>query len=141
MNIQKFGNIIQFLMAVAVAIFLLWVIFGFKNDCELSPKCLKEEMEYQKIYFPEVTLRIAILETGWFKSEACIKKHNLFGFMLNGKTMYFDSYKSCIKYYHNWEVKHFKFNENYLDFLKRIHYFNDKDYIWKLKKINIIYQK
>jgi hypothetical protein len=139
---MKLGKIVEFLLALVLCMFMLWgllTLFAFKEDkdCELTTQCIKEELISQNIYFPEVVLRIGILETGWWKSSACIKQHNLFGFMLNGKIISFKSYKECIHYYHEWEMKHWNFKENYLDFLKRIHYFTDKNYISKLKQIKI----
>lgn len=84
---------------------------------------------------PEVVLKQAVLETGSFKSQLCIKHHNLFGIKKNGRYASFRSYKSCISYYAKHVSTRYK-GGNYYHFLRRIHYASDVRYTAKLRVIN-----
>lgn len=104
---------------------------------ELTLKNLYQEMVNQGIKHPDVVLRQAILETGWFKSYSCRKRNNLFGFWYKNKYIVFDSWKESVSYYKEWQDRHYKENINYYDFLVKRGYAEDPKYISKLKAIKI----
>ena len=74
------------------------------------------------ILHPEIVLRQAIWETGWFKSKHSLHKNNLFGFRYK-EYLRFESWQKSIDYYAQWQQKRYKdMNEDYYAFLKRIRY-------------------
>ena len=102
----------------------------------LTPENLVNELKAQGIEFPEIVLAQAILETGHFKSNACIYKNNLFGLRCaDGTYMYFDHWTDCVAaykfYIQDWEVP----PENYYNYLDSLGYAEDTSYIAKLKQI------
>lgn len=107
---------------------------SFKN--KTPEKGLFEALLYYGIYYPEIVYRQAILETGFFTSDICLKYNNLFG-LYNSKT------KSYYKFSHWTEsVKayvsmiQYKYEEgDYYAFLEKIGYAQDADYVKKLKNI------
>lgn len=94
-------------------------------------------LEMYGIYEPHIVIAQAVLETGWYKSELCVKHGNLFGI--------YDSKNGCYKHYGHWmeSVKDYrnlvqsKYNGgDYFEFLDRIGYASDPDYIKKVKTIS-----
>jgi len=78
----------------------------------------------------------AILETGWFRSNACLKKHNLFGLTnpRTGKYYEFDHWTESVKAYYT-KVQYKYKGGNYLLWLKKIGYAEDKNYIRSVIKV------
>lgn len=90
------------------------------------------------ILYPEIVLRQAIWETGWFKSKHALQKNNLFGFRYSKKYMSFESWKACIDYYKNWQLrKYTNPDEDYYKFLIRIKYATSQKYISSLKSLKL----
>jgi len=88
------------------------------------------------ILFPEIVMKQAILETGYFYPNNLMAKNNLFGFRVRGKNLYFNSWQESVDYYKNWQLrKYTKPDENYYKFLVRIKYATSH-YPSKLKKIS-----
>lgn len=88
------------------------------------------------IKHPDIVLRQAILETGWFQSKMLMDKNNLFGFRSTKKYKRFESWQACIDYYKSWQDEYYTNpEEDYYAFLKRIRYARTKEYIWTLKHI------
>lgn len=88
------------------------------------------------ILHPEIVLRQAIWETGWFKSKYAIQKNNLFGFRYSKKYMSFENWQSCINYYKSWQQrKYINKEEDYYQFLVRIKYATSSKYISSLKSL------
>jgi len=98
------------------------------------------ELKRQNVLYPEIVLAQSVLETGWYKCKNCsMDQNNLFGLWNHKKQEYY--------YYTNWKESvggykrgiQYKWNENdykdYYDFLKKIGYATDPQYIIKLKKI------
>lgn len=103
---------------------------------ELNIENIKYYLDFYKIKNKEIALKQIILETGNLKSNVCIKKNNLFG-LYNGKRyLNFAHWSESIKCYKKIEEKNNN-NKNYYKFLKDYGYSTDKNYIKKLKKINI----
>jgi hypothetical protein len=88
------------------------------------------------IQHPEIVIKQAVLETGWFKSPFLMTRNNIFGFRKN-KYMRFNNWKECVDYYKTWQEKRYKNNsEDYYKFLVRIKYATNL-YPIQLKKIKL----
>ena len=98
---------------------------------------LREALEYYEVKYPNVVYAQAILETGNFKSDVCVKNNNLFGLYDSKNKRYytFDHWKDCIIAYKEMIQYKYKDGDNYLNFLKEIGYARDSEYICKLKKL------
>lgn len=103
-----------------------------------SPKDgLKEALEYYEIKHPHIVYSQAVLETGNFTSNLCLKNNNLFGLYDSTNKRYY-SYKhwwESIEAYKKLIQRKYNNSKYYYMFLKDIKYAEDKDYIDKLKKI------
>ena len=80
----------------------------------------------------------AILETGWFRSSVCRNKGNLFG-LRNPRThdyYNFNDWRESVKaYYDKVQYRYKNKNENYLLWLKKIGYAEDKGYIEAVMRV------
>lgn len=104
-----------------------------------SISSLKQACEYYKLKHIDIVIAQAILETGYFRSNICKTKNNLFGLYNSSKNEYFsfnhwsesvEAYKKMIQY---------KYKEgDYYHWLDSIGYATDSLYVYKLKQINII---
>ncbi len=87
------------------------------------------------IQYPEIVLNQAKLETGNFTSQRFKKYNALFGFQKSdSEIIKYKSWKESVIDYKCWQMKRLKNNENYYDFLVRIKYASDSNYINKLKQ-------
>ena len=108
-----------------------------QNHFLLSEENLYNELVAQGVDFPEIVTAQAILETGHFKSYACLQQNNLFGLRDNkGKYMSFPhctdavaAYKKYIQRYNH------PVPEDYYAYLQELGYAEDPQYIDKLKQI------
>ena len=101
---------------------------------------LYKACEYYEIQQPDIVVGQAILETGFFKSDLCLKQHNLFG-LFNSRTMDFYSFNhwtESVKAYRD-KVQYRYQDGDYYDWLERICYAEDSLYVSKLKNIRINY--
>ena len=98
---------------------------------------IDEALQYYKIEHPTIVKAQAILETGNFTSNLCIKNNNLFG-------LYDSKNKRYYSYNHWWESieaykeliqRKYDNSKYYYMFLEDIKYAKDKEYINKLKEI------
>lgn len=98
---------------------------------------LREALEFYGIHHPDIVYAQAVLETGNFKSQGCIKDNNLFGLYDSKRKRYhsFDSWVMSVIKYKEWIQRRYRPPEDYYHFLERIGYAKDKRYISKLKKI------
>lgn len=100
-------------------------------------KLVMEACEYYQLEEKGIVVSQAILETGHFRSNNCIKNHNLFG-LYNSKLNQYYKFnhwtESVVAYRDKIQYKK-RANEKYYDFLNRIGYAEDKDYISKVKNI------
>lgn len=103
---------------------------------ELTIHNLYEEIERHGILFPKIVLAQAILETGWFRSHACRKKNNLFGLTnpKTGKYFEFGHWTDSVRAYYT-KVQYRYTGGNYLLWLKKIGYAEDKGYIRAVIKV------
>jgi hypothetical protein len=81
----------------------------------------------------DIVMRQCILETGWLRH---IPNNNLFGFSYGGQTIDFDNWKQSCMYYYCWQKRKYK-GGCYYDFITKIGYASDPDYIKKLKGIDL----
>lgn len=92
--------------------------------------------EYYNIQHPDIVVAQAILETGHFRSENCIKKNNLFGLYNSYKHEFFefDHWSESVKAYHN--LIQYRYTEgDYFKWLEKIGYAEDTLYVSKVKSI------
>lgn len=98
---------------------------------------LKEALAFYDIHHPEIVYAQAILETGHFKSQGCLRDNNLFGLYNSRSKRYhkFDHWTVSVIKYKEWIQRRYKPPEDYYHFLQRIGYATDPNYIQKLKSI------
>jgi hypothetical protein len=101
----------------------------------LNDNTLMEELLKQNIPHPKIVLAQAKLETANYKSKLCRNHNNLFGLKKGNSYRKYSTYQECVKDYKRLISCRIKPNENYYDFLLRIRYAEDEQYIQKLKKI------
>lgn len=115
--------------------------FSFINPPEeegkLSVENLKELLIEEGVKFPDIVLRQAIQETGWFKCEKCsLSKNNIFGFYYKKKYLTYDNWQDCVRYYKRWQDRHYK-GGDYYAFLKKVGFATDPTYAKKLKALRV----
>jgi hypothetical protein len=88
---------------------------------------------------PLIVLKQCIIETKWLQcTNCCLDVNNLFGFGWNGKTYYkYNHWTESVKAYKHFQAKTLKVNEDYYEYLVRIKYAEDPNYINKLKNIKL----
>ena len=98
---------------------------------------LMEALEYYEVKHPQIVYAQAVLETGHFKSDLCLKGNNLFGLYNSKKHRYytFDHWTESIVAYLNYVQYRYKPPNDYYKFLSDIGYAEDPNYINKLKGI------
>ena len=98
---------------------------------------IDEALQYYKIEHPIIVKAQAILETGNFTSNLCIKNNNLFG-LYDSKNKRYYSYKhwwESVEAYKKLIQRKYNNSKYYYMFLEDIKYAKDKEYINKLKEI------
>ncbi len=116
---------------------MCWLFFGFQAKAGMKDSVYAYILKCD-IRHPEIVLRQAILETGWFQSKHLMRRNNLFAFRSTKKYMWFDTWQQNIEYYKRWQdEKYTDHKENYYTFLVRINYSRSPDYIKTLKRISL----
>lgn len=107
-----------------------------QNHFILSEENLYNELVAQGVDFPEIVQAQAILETGHFKSYACLQQNNLFG-LRNGDGTYmsFDHWTDAVAAYKKFIQKYDPPPNDYYKYLQDLGYAEDPNYIIKLKQI------
>ena len=98
---------------------------------------IDEALQYYNIEHPTIVKAQAILETGNFTSNLCIKNNNLFG-LYDSKNKRYYSYKhwwESVEAYKKLIQRKYNNSKYYYMFLEDIKYAKDKAYISKLKEI------
>ena len=98
---------------------------------------IDEALIYYNIEHPTIVKAQAILETGNFTSDLCIKNNNLFG-LYDSKNKRYYSYNQwweSIAAYKELIQRKYDNSKYYYMFLEDIKYAKDKEYINKLKEI------
>lgn len=98
---------------------------------------LKEALVYYDIQYPDIVYTQAILETGHFTSNGCLRHNNLFGLYNSeaGRYHRFDHWIESVTAYKEWIQRRYKPPEDYYKFLQRIGYASDSNYVNKLRNI------
>ena len=110
------------------------------TDClslPLSESSLKEVLDYYDIAFPEKVMAQAKLESGNFKSNICLCYNNLFGLYDSSSGDYyrFSTWQESVKFYKIKIQSRLKKGEDYYEFLERIGYAEDNNYIDKIEDV------
>lgn len=102
---------------------------------------LYQEIIRNGIKHPKIVLAQAILETGWFRSQLCRNRHNLFGLTNSqtGKYYEFNHWTESVRaYYTKVQYRYSQKNytsRSYVDYLKwlqQIGYAEDIKYVYKI---------
>ena len=92
-------------------------------------------MNILEIEYPNIVLAQAKLESGNFTSNRFKQYNALFGFQTsNTNIIKYKSWKESVINYKNWQMRRLKDGENYYDFLIRVKYSEDSNYVNKLKQ-------
>ena len=104
---------------------------------ELAPEeGLIDALIYLDVPCPCIVYAQAILETGWFTSNGCVNKNNLFGIFEGNRLKKYNHWKESVKDYKKLiSSRYINPDENYYHFLQRIKYARDPQYTTKLKQI------
>ena len=106
-----------------------------------SAKDFVLELHLQGIKYPDVVLRQACWETGFFTSKIWREKNNPFGLYhtidsIHGEYILFNDWRSAITYYKEWQDKRYK-GGDYYDFLIKVGYAQDSNYVHSVKGIDL----
>ena len=108
-----------------------------QDHFKLSEENLYNELVAQGVDFPKIVTAQALLETGHFKSYACLQQNNLFGLRDNkGKYMSFPHWTDAVAAYKKYIQRYnHPVPEDYYAYLQELGYAEDPQYIDKLKQI------
>lgn len=124
---------------LAVVIFLM-LLAGLMFSNKASGQTLKEVKKYMDeigVEKTEIVIKQVIEETGWLKCVNCsMDKNNLFGFRYKKKYLQFDNWKAGCDYLKRWQVRKGYNGGNYYEFLARIGWATNPNYIKNIKSIN-----
>lgn len=107
-----------------------------------TPVLVLEACKYYEIQYPEIVTSQSILETGHYKSKVCLQYNNLFGLYNSYKRDYysFDHWTESVKAYY--DLVQYRYKEgDYYEWLNKIGYAEDPNYIAKVKSIQKRYIK
>ena len=112
------------------------VKFGDKPDKKLNISNLAEVLEAYHVKYPRIVIAQALLETGYFTSRVCWDCKNLFGLRRpsDGSYYRFGHWEESVKAYRDYVQYKYK-GGDYLQFLDRIGYAEDKTYTMKVRQI------
>lgn len=98
---------------------------------------LELALKYYEIEYPHIVLTQAILETGYFRSTLCKSHNNLFGLYNCREDKYykFEHWSESIVFYKKHIQSRYCSSEDYYEFLERIGYSEDPEYVKKLKEV------
>lgn len=111
------------------------------TEDSFSVKDFVLELHLQGIKYPDIVLKQACLESGYFTSGIWEKKNNPFGFYVSidsthGEYILFNDWRSSVAYYKGWQDKRYK-GGDYYEFLDKIGYAIDTTYLEKVKNIDL----
>ena len=109
--------------------------YTYSEGSDLTIENLIATMEHYGIHHQSVVLAQVLLETGYLSSSVCRNKHNLFGLTRrDGQYYEFATWQESVKGYRDMIQYRYK-GGDYYEFLRRIPYAEDPNYIYKVKKI------
>lgn len=157
---KKLQYIVILILMLSISIISITFIYNYKRNTYNTYSCLKETtidtipkqpkffsqdpkdglkeaLKYYDIKYSDIVHAQAILETGHFKSRACIENNNLFGLYDSKNKRYykFNHWSESVIAYKEMVQYKYESSDNYYKFLNDINYAEDKNYINKLKKI------
>lgn len=94
---------------------------------------VRAEIHRQGLPHPHIVLAQARLETGNFRSDRCKRDKNLFGIKHNGKYAKYSTWQASVADYKKRISARYK-GGDYYQFLQRIGYAADRQYVTKLKQ-------
>lgn len=99
------------------------------------------ELHLQEIKYPDIVLRQACWESGFFSSKIWREKNNPFGFYhsidsIHGEYILFNDWRSAITYYKDWQDKRYK-GGDYYEFLIKVGYAQDSNYVKSVRGIDL----
>tara|TARA_R110000751_G_scaffold52165_2_gene113857 strand:- start:247 stop:642 length:396 start_codon:yes stop_codon:yes gene_type:complete len=105
-----------------------------------TPEGVLAELKKQNVKHPEIVLAQSIEETGWYKCKNCsMSKNNIFGLWNHKKQEYYqyDTWQLSIGGYkrgiqHKYDTSKYK---DYYEFLEKIGYAGNPNYISNIKKL------
>lgn len=101
-----------------------------------TPVLVLEACKYYNIQYPEIVTAQSILETGHYKSKVCLQYNNLFGLYNSKKRDYysFNHWTKSVKAYY--DLVQYRYKEgDYYEWLSKIGYAEDPNYIAKVKSV------
>lgn len=98
---------------------------------------VKNYLDSIGVQHSEIVTAQSILETGHYESRLCKEQNNIFGWWYKGEFLSFDSWRECCDYYKRWQDKYYR-GGDYYEFLMRIGYAEDEEYITKLTMFDYI---
>lgn len=154
---DKFKKIksVYFLTMCICSVLLGWIIGELIFSDSLKPKLIPkpspcadtirlegfsenkliEFMKLVEMEYPDIVLAQAKLESGNFTSNRFIKYNALFGFQKSESNIIkYKSWKESVVHYKCWQMNRLREDENYYNFLIRVKYAADTNYINKLKQ-------
>lgn len=104
-----------------------------------DPTLVFAEIKKAGILHPEIVLRQAIVETGWFNCDSCsLDSNNVFGFRKTKKYLGFKNWQSSVWYYKEWQKDNY-IQGDYYEFLDSCNCFaEDTGYVKALKGVDIL---
>lgn len=152
---MKLKNVPIIIISTYLLILTVFVVYDKRGECHnpaqtyvkleqpefinepLSDSVLLKALVYYEIKEPLIVLAQAKLESANYMSRLCKEKNNLFGLYNSRAQQYysFDHWTNCIIAYKNMIEYRYGSDEDYYQFLLRIKYAEDKDYIGKVKSI------
>lgn len=100
---------------------------------KLCKKNVLAELNNQNIPCANIVLAQSIHETGNYKSKLCKTHNNIFGLRKGNSYRKYNNYIECISDYKRLISSRYK-GGSYYNFLQRIGYAEDEEYINKIKK-------
>lgn len=91
-------------------------------------------MNYYDIHHQDIVYKQAVIETGNFTSPLCVVNNNLFGLRHKKGYYKFKHWSESVKIYKEKIQSRYKKGEDYHQFLVRIGYAENPNYIKHLKK-------
>lgn len=109
-----------------------FISFAFCQDNKINDKILFSALVKHEIKHPHIVLAQAKLETGNYKY---LNNNNLFGLRHNKGYYKYEHWEHSIIAYKEKIQKRYRMGEDYYNFLKRIKYAENPNYIKHLKQI------
>lgn len=112
-------------------------LYEFTQNSELNDTLLYLTLIEYKVKHPKIVLAQAKLETGNYTSSLCTKGNNLFGLYNSRKKKFFtfEHWTHSIQAYKNMVEYKLKPGEDYYQFLIRIGYAENPNYVQMVKQI------